>query len=252
MSDVLLRMLEAGATPLPNLLLQHYRQIGLSDEEMMVIIHLLAFKTEGKPFPTIHEVGERMSADAAAVVTKLQRLVQQGYISIEETVDPSTRMRSEWYCFTPLHKKIAACLEQKPVDEDIPGGMRTSSSVKNLYAVFEEEFGRPLSPIECENLAMWIDQDGYSEALIMAALREAVISGKLFFRYIDRILFEWHRNNIRTPQQAREYSLKFRKHQQRSERSGQTVGNGVSAVAASGALPQEFPFYNWLEEETDS
>ncbi|GEN34282.1 DnaD domain-containing protein [Aneurinibacillus danicus] len=242
MSDVLLCMLEAGTTPLPNLLLQHYRQIGLSDEEMMVIVHLLAFKTEGKPFPTIHELEERMSADASTIVKRLQRLVQQGYISIEETIDPSTRVRSEWYCFTPLYKKIVACLQRETVDEDIPGIVRTGENVKNLYAVFEEEFGRPLSPIECENLAMWVDQDGYSEALIMAALREAVISGKLFFRYIDRILFEWHRNNIRTPQQAREYSLKFRKHQQRGERSGQALGG----------MPQEFPFYNWLEEETDS
>lgn len=249
MSDVLLRMLEAGTTSLPNLLLQHYRQIGLLDEEMMVIIHLLAFKAEGKPFPTMHELEERLSTEASVVVKRLQRLVQQGYISIEETVDPSTRVRSEWYCFTPLHKKVIACLEGKAISEDIPDAARTNGSVKNLYAVFEEEFGRPLSPIECENLAMWIDQDGYSEALIMAALREAVISGKLFFRYIDRILFEWHRNNIRTPQQAREYSLKFRKHQQRS---GQTLQQGLPTVAASGALPQEFPFYNWLEEETDS
>jgi DNA replication protein len=249
MSDVILHMLEAGTTSLPNLILQYYRRIGLSDEEMMLIIHLLGFKAEGKLFPTIYELEERMSADASVIMKRLQRLVQHSYISIEETVDPVTGVRSEWYCFVPLYKKVVACLEGQAKAEEKPSAGQT----KNLYAMFEEEFGRPLSPIECENLAMWIDQDGYSEELIIAALREAVISGKLFFRYIDRILFEWNRNNIRTPQQAREYSLKFRKYQ-RNERPSQVFQPGVSAAtaAAAGALPQEFPFYNWLEEESDS
>ncbi|AMA73527.1 MULTISPECIES: DnaD domain-containing protein [Aneurinibacillus] len=247
MSDVIARMLAAGTTSLSNLVLQNYRKLGLSDEEMMLVIHLLGFKAEGKPFPTIGELEERMSADASVIIKMLQRLVQQGYLSIEETVDPVTGVRSEWYCFTPLYKKIAACLEKGQTDRE----KQERRDIKNLYAIFEEEFGRPLSPIECENLAMWLDQDGYSEALIMAALREAVISGKLFFRYIDRILFEWHRNNIRTPQQAREYSLKFRKHQHRGERSGTVLQQGISGATAD-ALPQEFSFYNWLEEENDS
>ena len=63
----------------------------------------------------------------------------------------------------------------------------------NLYTVFEKEFGRPLSPFECETLGMWEDQDQHHPNLIQAALREAVMSGKLNFRYIDRILFEWKR-----------------------------------------------------------
>ena len=29
----------------------------------------------------------------------------------------------------------------------------------NLYTCFEQEFGRPLSPFECESLSMWIDDD---------------------------------------------------------------------------------------------
>ena len=40
---------------------------------------------------------------------------------------------------------------------------------------------------------MWEDRDQHHPNLIQAALREAVMSGKLNFRYIDRILFEWKR-----------------------------------------------------------
>ena len=80
--------------------------------------------------------------------------------------------------------------------------------------MFEKEFGRALSPFECETLAMWIDQDHHDPIIIKAALRESVMSGKLNFRYIDRILFEWKKNGIQTIDQARKHSQKFRQNQQ--------------------------------------
>jgi DNA replication protein len=244
MSELLYKSLEAGTTALANIVLQNYVSIGLTDKEMMLVIHLLSFKAEGNLFPTIHELEGRMSSDSQTIIRTMQRLVQHNYLSIEEDVDPKTGVRSEWYCFVPLHKKIVAFLEdslQKVQQAESDGEIH-----KSLYTVFEEEFGRPLSPIECENLAMWLDQDGYSEELVIAALREAVMSGKLFFRYIDRILFEWHRNNVRTPQQAREYSMKFRRYQKNSFYQQQ------APKAATGDVPPEFPFYNWLEEGSES
>ena len=90
-----------------------------------------------------------------------------------------------------------------------------------LYQRFEAEFSRPLSPIEAETLSMWLDEDGHKTELIIAALREAVVSGKLNFRYIDRILFEWKRNGVQTLQQAKAYGEKFRKHQTKTKSTDQ-------------------------------
>ena len=50
---------------------------------------------------------------------------------------------------------------------------------------------------------MWIDDDHHDPVIIKSALREAVISGKLNFRYIDRILFDWKKNGIKTIEQAK-------------------------------------------------
>ncbi|OOP68849.1 DNA replication protein DnaD, partial [Heyndrickxia oleronia] len=94
---------------------------------------------------------------------------------------------------------------------------------------------RPLSPLECETLAMWLDQDHQDPSVIKAALREAVISGKLNFRYIDRILFEWKKNGIKTIEQAKDYGNKFR--QQRKK---------TTLVQKSDS--KTIPFYNWLEQ----
>ena len=244
MSDWFFKTLEAGNTTVSNLILKNYKGIGLSDEEMMLILHLISFQSVGNSFPTISELENCMSANASRIMSLLQRLIRESYLSIEEESDLKTGMRSEWYSFDVLYRKIANYVgDQQPVESaKVP-------DQKNLITVFEEEFGRPLSPIECENIIMWVEQDGYSESLIFAALREAVISGKLFFRYVDRILYEWSRNHIKTPEQAREYSLKFRKHQQKGERPLPVYQTKQRTAKENEALPGDFPFYNWLEGE---
>lgn len=56
----------------------------------------------------------------------------------------------------------------------------------------------------------WMDEDRYREELIREALREAVLSGKFNFKYIDRILFEWQKVNVRTLQELNVHREQFR------------------------------------------
>jgi DNA replication protein len=236
MEELLYRLLTGGTLSLPALLLRHYKEIGLTDQEMMLVLHIIDFKKDRNDFPTIQELKARMSADEKQVILMLQKLLQSGMLAIEDVIEPETGIRAELMLLEPLYKRLVSFLLSQ--ETSCPSAEEEMPSVEleqNLYTVFEQEFGRPLSPIECETLSMWQDNDHYSDELIIAALREAVISGKLYFRYIDRILFEWQRNNIRTPKQAREFSLKFRKPYQ--------------AQAQKKAEP--FPFFNWLEQETN-
>ena len=52
--------------------------------------------------------------------------------------------------------------------------------------------------MECESITMWLDEDGHPVEIIRAALKEAVLAQKLSLRYIDRILFEWKKKNVKT------------------------------------------------------
>ena len=45
----------------------------------------------------------------------------------------------------------------------------------NMIDVFEEQFGRPLTPMEFDSIKEWV-QSGYSEEMILKALKEAVKS----------------------------------------------------------------------------
>src|SRR5699024_12187052 len=70
---------------------------------------------------------------------------------------------SEAYNLDPLWDKMIA--PQADKEETMPEG--------TLFVLFEQEFGRPLSPFEIETINAWLDEDEIIPSLIKAALRRS-------------------------------------------------------------------------------
>jgi len=222
MDSQILQLLQEGATSVSNLLLKRYKQMALSDEEMMLIIHLLSFQQEGNRFPTLQELEERMSLSQMRLIQLLQKLIKEEWLSIDEYIDPQTGLRHEQYNLTPLYRKLYQSWREQLTSSRItdpfgdPFAETAAAAAEQpvgLYAQFEQTFGRPLSPFEIETIQMWTQEDRYPEELIVTALREAATVGKLYIRYIDRILLEWQKQQITSVEEARHYSLRFRRNQ---------------------------------------
>ncbi|TJY44303.1 DnaD domain protein [Cohnella pontilimi] len=222
-----------GAVSIPYALLRTYRALKLSDTEGMLLIQLMAFRQlEQNEFPTMEQLQERLGSSPAVVGQAMQKLVKQGLVAIDEVFDPVTGVQSDRYNLSGLFQKIGALLAAGELPLRTGGGevslgagdpadslypLRqsvTKTSVfggaTNLFAVFEQEFGRPLSPMEVETINGWLDKDKYDEDLVLFALKESVFAGKLHFRYIDRILLDWGRNRVTTVEEARAHTQKFR------------------------------------------
>ncbi len=201
--------LSEGSVSIPSLLLQSYASLGLNETEIMLLIHLIAFREkEQNDFPTIDELQSRLSASPERVIASIQRLLGEGWIAIDEDIDPATGIQYERYNLTGVYEKLSDALSSSIQNE--AAAWPAIQKSPSLFTTFEQEFGRPISPMECETIAGWLDKDGYSEPLVLSALKEAVFSGKLHFRYIDRILLEWARNRISTPEEAKQYARKYR------------------------------------------
>lgn len=71
------------------------------------------------------------------------------------------------------------------------------SSKEDIFSIFESSFGRTLSTMDYEIINAWIDK-GFSEELVIAALKEAVYNGATNLRYIDKVLYEWNRKGYKT------------------------------------------------------
>ncbi len=222
-----------GSVSVPGMFLRAYAKLGLSEIEAMLLVHLMYYmERESTSFPTPDQLAARMSTSPDRVLAAIERLVREGFVTIEDDVDAATGVRSERYDLAPLYDKLVAIWEDEPdvyaigawpaaadsrgeaaaAAEPAPPRTRetAASRRKDLFTVFESEFARPLSPMEYETIVGWLDQDRYSDSLIMTALKEAVFAGKVHFRYIDRILMEWQRNRITTPEEAKAYTERFR------------------------------------------
>ena len=77
----------------------------------------------------------------------------------------------------------------------------------DIYSTFEKEFGRTISSMEYEIINAWIEK-GFSEELILLALKEAVYNGVSNLRYIDKILFEWQKNGVKNKDDIDSYIKK--------------------------------------------
>lgn len=66
----------------------------------------------------------------------------------------------------------------------------------SVLEVFETEFGRSLSPMELSYLRTWKEEFRYSDEMLIQALKEAVKSQVLSFRYMEAILNNWSKTGI--------------------------------------------------------
>lgn len=232
MKTNLLDWLNEGNITVPALLFSEYRNLKLNETELVLLLNIVTFLEKGNYFPTPEELSARMTISISNCNEMLRKLIQRGFLEIIEEYS-NDDIRFEKYSVKPLWEKL---VDQFLVNHRNSDVVNKQAEETDLYTCFEKEFGRPLSPFECESLAMWMDDDHHDPVIIKAALREAVMSGKLNFRYIDRILFEWKKNGIKTIEQAKNHGLKFRQRQMQKGNSKEDA-----------ELPS-VPFYNWLEK----
>ncbi|MBU8879064.1 DnaD domain-containing protein [Bacillus sp. FJAT-29790] len=231
----MLKWLQEGNITIPGVLLTQYKEMNLNEHELLLLLHVISFIENGNEFPTPVELSSRMTISVSECSENLRKLIQKGFIEIKDNYSDEG-IRYEKYDIEPLWEKLIDHFLFRNKQEL---AIINQKNETDLYTCFEQEFGRPLSPFECETLAMWMDDDNHDPHIIKAALRESVISGKLNFRYIDRILFEWKKNGIKTIEQAKSYGKKFRQNQPQQRNKQQESYPQTSKTV---------PFYNWLEQ----
>lgn len=221
--------IEQGNVSISQLFFRFYKELKITDEEAMLIMHIQSFQQAGNPFPTPDEIGARMSTSQKSVTTMLQKLMQQGYLAIEQETE--REVLNERISLQPLWDRLLDCVykEQHTEKEHFQKALEGE-----VFQLFEQEFGRFLSPMEIETISMWMDQDGHTPAIIRMALKEAVISQKISLRYVDRILFEWKKKNIKTTNEVSRHATSFR------EKNVQ--------LQPAAATTKKVQFYNWLED----
>lgn len=228
MTDSLELWLASGQTVIHNSLLHHYATIGLDETELIFIIQMQSYLDQSVFFPNMAEIANRMGRREADIFSILHSLIQKNIISISTEKDDQGKVVDR-YSLLPLYKKLQELLSRKR------GQFEEKQQSINLLEIFQQEFGRLLTPIEMQTIGEWLDRDHYSQDIILEALREAVLNQKYSLKYIDRILLSWDKKNIRSSSQAKKETKRFT-HSQYKE------------PTPTDDEEELIPLFNWLEE----
>ena len=196
----ILEVLKSKYYQIPQVLLFNYRKLGLNELELIVIMYIL---NENDTNYNPKKISNDLDIDVKKILEVINNLMEKGFLSIE--LIKVNNVRNEVINLDLMYEKIAFIIMKKDNKKET-----------NIFETYEKELGRALSPTEYEIINSWLDS-GYSEELILLALKEAVYNGVSNFRYIDRIIFEWAKKGIKNKEDVEKNRKEFKKSKENKE-----------------------------------
>ncbi len=173
----------------PSILLKNYRKLNITDSELIILIYLINTENTFNPKQVAKDLNFKLN-DTMEIINSL---IDKNIIKLDII---NKKVREEKLNLDELYNKLAFII--------IDNKTKKSS---NLFDVFEQEFGRTLSPMDYEIITDW--QKDFDDSLILLALKEAVFNNVTNLRYIDKIIRDWHKKGIKTEQDVINDRKKF-------------------------------------------
>lgn len=202
--DLFNTFVDSGNTSINNLILQNFHKLGMTEKDLVVYLALSMYAQKGNTFPMAKDLSNDTGMDETSIYTIIQGMIKLGIIELKTVIDH--HQQRDIYSLTPIYHRIKNLLDQENKSNKKD---KLMSDTEELFKKIEVEFGRPLSPIEQEQIHQWIEDDHYSVELIDLSLREAVLNQAYSLKYMDRILISWEKSNIKSAEQLQDRRKKL-------------------------------------------
>ena len=153
------------------------KSLDLSLDEFLLILYFINISCE----LNTEDIKDKLGFDEDTVFNTFNSLINKKYIEMD--VKNNNSVIIEMIKLDPFYDRLA--LNKKNDD-----------NTTDIYSLFEQELGRTLSSFEYEIINKWIEK-GISEDTIKRALKEAILNGVTNFKYIDKIIYDWSKNNVK-------------------------------------------------------
>lgn len=167
---------------LPTFLVSILKKFSLGFEDFLLLSYFWNYKEEVFDVQNIANV---LRLTENEVLLSFNNLLTKKLIGLNTKKDGNGRI-IEIINLENLYQEIAIMFQSEKKEEE----------KQDIFSIFEQEFGRPISSMEYEIINGWLEKD-FSEELILGALKEAVYNGVSNLRYIDKILYEWQRKGYK-------------------------------------------------------
>ena len=165
------------------LLLENYKKLKISENQLVIILMIDHLVSQGNPFITADLLSLKMSLDIKEIDSLLADLLTRGFLEYV-TVNGKTVTS-----LNPLREKLFSTFALS-VSKEASNKKKQEEILSNIYQSFETELNRPLQPMELSTIREWVDM-GYSDEMIVNALKEALSQGKKSLRSVDKVLLSW-------------------------------------------------------------
>lgn len=164
------------------LLLEYYKELNLTENEVIVILMISHLIEQGNEFVTNDLLALKMNLSINEIDVSLSSLFTKGYV---EFLNDGEKV----YTSIDKIKKITYKMFEKSLftDEENKENEELERIREQVYERFMKEFNRSLSPIEIDRIENWIN-DKVDENIIIDSLLEAKKRKKLSVNYIDKII----------------------------------------------------------------
>lgn len=190
-------ILNSGNTTINNLIIKNFSKLDLTTDELLIYLNLRMYQERGVLFPETNDLIINTGFSQDKVYQLVQSLVDKKIIKIISQSNQNDKL-SDYYDLTPIFSKL---INESKKDKQQTNSQKNLVNAADIFQKIEVEFGRPLSPIEQQTINEWITKDHYSPEIISLALKEAVLNQAYSLKYMDRILINWEKRNIKTPEQ---------------------------------------------------
>ena len=168
---------------IPRLLLSNYKSLGISDEELIIIMVIMNYGDKVVYDPELF--AKDLNGDKRKIMKNIDSLCDKNILSL--IIEKNNRKSYEYISLDSLYEKLLNIVIDKKEDEVIDN---------SIFTIFENELGKLLSPMEIEKIKEWINS-GNSTEMITLALKEAVLNGVNNLNYIDSILNSWNKKGYK-------------------------------------------------------
>ena len=167
------------------LLLENYKKLKISENELAVLFMIDHLIGQGNPFITADILSLKMTLDVKTIDSVLAELLTRGLI---EYVSKGKKTITT---LDPLKEKLFREFQMKSTfDEEVKKTKEVKDMINNIYGEFEKLLSRPLSQVEFSRIREWVEY-GYSDEMIINALKECLSKGKKSLRSVDKVLLSW-------------------------------------------------------------
>lgn len=167
------------------LLMENYKKLKINEKELVTLFMIDHFISLGNPFVTADLLSLKMSLDVKEIDKTLVSLLTRGFIEYiaqgKKTITTLNPLKAK------LYREFQISLSK---EDEVKASKEVETELNNIFQEFSKMLGRSLAPVEISKIREWVSY-GYSDEMIINALKEALSKGKKSLRSVDKILLIW-------------------------------------------------------------